>query len=54
MGGWVIVDPRPLLCEIFLMHHEKISENVLDSQDSCSGCSLLLNRIWHPLLYLLQ
>ena len=35
MGGRVIVDPRPMLCEIFLMHHEKISENVLDSQDSC-------------------
>ena len=42
MGGRVIVDPRPMLCEIFLMHHEKISENVLDSQDSC--CPLLLSR----------
>ena len=35
MGGRVIVDPRPRLCELFLMHHEKISENVLDSPDSC-------------------
>ena len=42
MGGRVIVDPRPLLCEIFLMHHEKISENVLDSQDSCCPLNLLV------------